>query len=59
MTNATAGKKELEKALANAVASARMEGFPVTEAHIQIAEALVLGTLTKEEALTRILAERA
>ena len=52
-------RAKLEKALSNAVASARMEGFAVPEAHVKMAEAIVLGTMTKEDCLKHILAARA
>ena len=52
-------KAKLERALSNAVASAKMEGFSVPEAHVKMAEAIVLGTMTKEECLKHILAARA
>ena len=49
---------KLEKAMSNAVASSRMEGYAMPLNHIKLAEALVLGKLTKEDCLKQLLAER-
>jgi len=59
MAMKTVDSAKLNKALANSVASARMEGFAMPNRHIKLAEAVVLGKLTKEECLKQLLAERA
>jgi len=58
MATTTVNKTNLKKALSNATASAKMEGFSVPDNHVKYAEAIVLGTMTKEDVLKLILAER-
>ena len=51
-------KKDVKKALSNAIASVEMEGYVFTDYHKKLCEAVVTGKMTKQEMIENLLVAR-
>ena len=51
-------KTNMQKALSNAIASVKMEGYSFPDSHKKLCEAVVSGAMTKKECIAQLLANR-
>jgi len=57
-TVAVNNRKNVDRALSNAIASVKMEGYVFPDSHKKLCEEVVLGNITKQECIERLLANR-